>query len=63
MYVALSDFSTYDSDGYYVILTPEGQSQLENSLDMKCVDLHNVQLSIPIGDLVAAYNQVHGTSY
>lgn len=63
MYVTLSDFSTYDSDAYYVVLSPEGQSQLENTNDMKCVDVGNVELSIPIGDLIAAYNQLHGTNY
>jgi hypothetical protein len=62
-YITLSDFSTFDSDAYYVILSPEGQAQLESANDMKCVDVGNVELSIPIGDLIAAYNQLHGTNY
>lgn len=62
-YVTLSDFSTYDSDAYYVVLSPAGQEQLENSNDMGFVDVENVEVSIPIVDLIAAYNQVHGTTY
>lgn len=63
MFVALSDFSTYDSKAYFVSLTEEGLTQLEGTNDMKSVDVENYKFCIPIEDLIAAYNQVHGTDY
>lgn len=63
MFITLSDFSTYDNKGYFVSLTEEGLIQLEGTNDMKSVDVENYEFCIPIEDLVAAYNQVHGTDY
>jgi hypothetical protein len=63
MFVTLSDFSTYDSDAFFVQLNDAGMSQLEGNNDMKFVDVENYLACIPIGDLIAAYNQVHGTDY
>ncbi len=62
-YVALSDLSSYDSQAYYIVLRPNGQKQLEETNDIGSVLADDVELSIPITDLIAAYNQLHGTTY
>jgi hypothetical protein len=63
MFVALSDLSTYDSDGYYVSLNGAGLDELESTNDLKSVSTDNYRFCIPIADLVAAYNQLYGTDY
>jgi len=63
MYVTLSDFSTYDSIAYLVALNDAGIEELEEVSDMQNVDEKNFEAIIPLSDLIAAYNQVHGTSY
>lgn len=63
MFVTLSDFSTYDRDAFFVSLNDAGLAQLEDSNDLKFVDVENYTVCIPISDLIAAYNQLHGTDY
>ena len=63
MYVTLSDLSTYDSIAYLVALNEAGIDQLNEVNDMQNVDASNFEAIIPLSDLIAAYNQVHGTSY
>jgi hypothetical protein len=62
-YVVLSDGSTYDGTQGVVVcyVTEIGLEQLEVNLDMKFVEDCEIA-SIPIEDLMDAYNQVHGTN-
>jgi len=60
-YYVLDDMSTFCGSGAFVVyLTEKGESQLEESLDMKHVDPDEI-VSISVDDLIDAYNQVHGT--
>lgn len=63
MYVTLSDFSTYDSNAYFVVLNEAGVAELESVSDMQNVDEKNFEAIISFNDLISAYNQVHSTSY
>jgi hypothetical protein len=63
MFIALSDLSTYDTDGYLVALNGAGLEELESTNDLKSVSVHNYTVRIPISDLIAAYNQLYGTDY
>lgn len=63
MYVTLSDFSTYDTDAFFVVLNKAGESELGAVNDMKNVDGENFEAIIPLSEMIAAYNQVHGTCY
>jgi len=47
MFVALSDLSTYDSDGYYVSLNGAGLDELESTNDLKSVSTDNYRFCIP----------------
>jgi len=60
MFVALSDLSTYDTNGYFVSLTPAGMDELEATNDLQSVSVHNYEAKIPIADLIDAYNALHG---
>jgi len=62
-FITLSDFSTYDHDAYYVSLNDEGLTQLQETNDMKNVDQKTYKVCIHIADLIAAYNELHGTDY
>jgi hypothetical protein len=63
MYVTLSDFSTYDTNAFFVILNEAGIAELDSAGDMKNVDENNFEAIISFNDLISAYNQVHSTSY
>jgi len=62
-YVVLSDGSTYDgADGCVIAyITDEGEKQLEECYEFKGVELGDMEL-ITLGDLMDAYNKVHGTN-
>jgi len=61
-YVVLSDASTFDGlDGCFVaFVSDKGQEELEACSDFKAVE-DGEAVDIPLEDLIAAYNQVHGT--
>ena len=63
-YVVLSDGSTYDSAEGCILafVTDKGQKALEECYEFKSVEFDDVG-HLEIGDLLDAYNQVHGTSY
>jgi hypothetical protein len=61
-YVVLSDGSTFDgADGCAVVfVTDDGNEELEACSDFKAVENHQMEV-IMLGDLMDAYNKVHGT--
>lgn len=63
-YVVLGDDSTYDmaDDASIVVLAQAGQDHLSDALDFKAVPADDA-VYINLGDLIEAYNQIHGTSY
>ena len=63
-YVVLGDGSTYDlaDDASIAILTQEGQDHLTDAMDFEAVHDDDA-VYINLSDLIAAYNQVHGTSF
>jgi len=60
----LGDDSTYDlaDDAAIAMLTQEGQDHLSDAMDFRAVHDDDA-VYINLGDLIAAYNQVHGTNY
>ena len=62
-YLVFSDMSTFDSDvddAVIAYITPEGQDNLESCNDFKAVEPGEMRM-ITLGDLIDAYNQLHGT--
>jgi hypothetical protein len=61
-YVVLSDGSTFDgAEGCAVVfVTNEANEELEACSDFKAVENDQMEV-IMLGDLMDAYNQVHGT--
>ena len=61
-YLVLSDGSTYDgAEGCIIVyITDVGENQLEECYDFKGVELEDMEI-ITLGELMAAYNKVHGT--
>jgi len=61
-YVVLSDGSTFDVVNHDCIvawITAPGKTELEESYDFQNVEPED-KMYIPISDLIAAYNEVHG---
>mgnify|MGYP002809177585 CR=1 FL=1 len=61
-YLVLSDSSTFDvAEGCYIAyVTDDGERELEACCDFKAVEDDQVEI-ITLGDLIDAYNKVHGT--
>ena len=61
-YLVLSDASTFDgADGCFIAyVTDEGQEELLECSDFKAVE-DDQFVGVTLNDLIAAYNQVHGT--
>ena len=62
-YVVFSDGSTYEraEDAAIALITQDGEDHLNDAMDFEAVfddDVHFISL----GDLIEAYNQVHGTN-
>jgi hypothetical protein len=64
-YVVLSDGSTYDGlEGCIVAwLTDEGEEKLEECNDISDANHPDLSAHITVGDLLDAYNKVHGTNF
>jgi hypothetical protein len=62
-YIVLGDNSTYDlaDDAVIAILTQAGQDHLSDAMDFDAVHDDDA-IYIKLSDLIAAYNQVHGTT-
>ena len=63
IYFVLSDNSTYDANGFVVVLTEQGNEELSEALDFKSVSEDEIVSEIPLSDLIEAYNLIHGTDY
>jgi hypothetical protein len=63
-YIVLSDGSTFDLAriSHVVMLTAEGQAQLEESNDMQGVSLNNMDV-VPLSRLLDVYNEYCGTRF
>lgn len=67
VYVVLDDLSTFSGvDGAVVaVLTEAGLAEVDSCSDFKAIDIcseRHVESLVTIGDLLDAYNQVHGTN-
>ena len=62
-YMVLSDASTFDGvDGCFIaFVSDKAQQELEECSDFNAVEDGEAE-DIPLEDLIAAYNQVHGTN-
>jgi len=62
-YIVFSDDSAYASadDASIALLTQDGEDHLNEAMDFDAVHNDDV-VYINLGDLIAAYNQVHGTN-
>lgn len=61
--LVLDDGSTYAGDGSVWELTEDGYDRLiENGDDPDHLASHHVRRKVPLADLLAAYNKVHGTN-
>ena len=63
IYLVLSDYSTYDADGFVAVLTERGNEQLSEDLDFKSVSEDEIVEVIPVSHLLDAWNQLNGTDY
>jgi len=63
-YIVLSDCSTYDraDDAFIAILTQDGEDHLSDANDFKSVFEDDAKC-VSLGDLIDAYNKVHGTTF
>lgn len=63
-YIVLGDGSTFDLAriSHVVMLTAEGQAQLEESNDMDDVSLNNMAV-VPLSRLLDMYNEYHGSRF
>jgi hypothetical protein len=62
-YLVLSDMSTFCSavdDAVVAYITSEAQDDLESCNDFKAVEPSEMKM-VPLGDLIDAYNTLHGT--
>ena len=61
-YIVLSDGSTYEraDDAAIALITQDGEDHLNDAMDFDAVFADDV-FFISLGDLIEAYNQVHGT--
>ena len=62
-YIVFSDGSTYEraDDAAIALITQDGEDHLNDALDFDAVFADDV-VFIDLGELLAAYNQVHGTN-
>jgi hypothetical protein len=57
--VVLDDESTFSADGYVYVL----KENVEVEEDVRDIEAKDIVRIISVGDLLLAYNKVHGTSY
>ena len=62
-YIVFSDCSTYEraEDAFIAILTQDGEDHLSDANDFNAV-FEDDAMCVSLGDLIEAYNQVHGTT-
>ena len=63
IYLVLSDYSTYDADGFVAVLTERGKEELSEALDFQGVSEDEIVEVIPVSHLLDAWNQLNGTYY